>query len=389
MPARLTCKKPLGSARIPRIAFLVTVDWYFYRHYCALASAVCNAGYEVVVISGVDTHSDLIREAGFKLVPLEISRKGMHPLRELATVLRLIRTLRRISPDVLHTIAQKPALYGSIASSLAGVPLLVAALPGLGWLFTSEEWRARLGRRLVIRGYRILLKRPNVRVLVQNSTDRDELTQLAALDAALIPGSGVDLERFAPHSPPAQPITIVLASRLLWVKGIGELVEAARLLRERGVACRCVLVGMPDEGNPASVSSAQLETWQSEGTIEWWGYQENMPAVFRRSHIACLPTYYREGIPKFLLEAAASGLPIVATDMPGCRDAVIAGNNGLLVPPKDAVSLADALQCLITNQELRTSFGRRSRELAEARFGNDRIASETLAVYADLLNSIA
>jgi glycosyltransferase involved in cell wall biosynthesis len=374
-----------GSA--PTVAFFVTVDWYFHRHYRVLASAVRDAGYRVVVITGVGAHGEAIRQLGFELVPIEISRKGMHPVREFGALLRLARVLRRVEPDLLHSIAQKPVLYGSLAARILGTRAVVAALPGLGWLFSSNAGRARLGRQLVMLGYRWLLRRPNVRALVQNRTDRAELKRVGKLDAVLIPGSGVDLERFVPRPPTPGPVTILLASRLLWDKGIGELVEAARLLHGRGAPCRCVLVGAPDEGNPASVTLEKLDAWNAEGVIEWWGYRADMADVLGQAHIACLPSYYREGIPKFLLEAAACGLPIVTTDMPGCRETVEPGVNGLLVPPRDPTALADALQRLVLNADLRSRFGANSRTAAESKFGDARIAEQTLAVYAELLDS--
>ena len=373
-----------GHRQKPRVAFFVTVDWYFASHYLALACAIRDAGYAVSVITDGDAYSEQIRSAGIDLIPFQISRQGMHPVAELKSLLRLIGVLRRLRPDLLHNIAQKPVLYGSLAARLTGVPAVVAALPGLGWLFTSGVPRARLGRRFVLVGYRYLLRQRRVRVLVQNQTDRTELKQLAGLDAILIPGSGVDLERYQPHPPAPLPVTVMLASRLLWDKGIGELVEAMRLLRERGIACRCCLIGEPDDGNPASVSRQWLEERVAEGIIEWWGYRDNMPAALRQAHIACLPSY-REGMPKFLLEASAAGLPLVATDVPGCRDIVQSGTNGLLVPPRDAAALADALQRLIEDAKLRSQLGTQARAIAEARFGTERIAVIVKDVYRALL----
>lgn len=370
-----------------RIAFFTTVDWYFCRHYLALARAVQDAGYGVTVITGVETHGDCIRSAGFDLIPISISRKGMNPLRELPALLRIVRILRRLRPELVHCIAQKPVFYGGLAAHLVGTTAVVAALPGLGWLFTSPAWSARLGRALVILGYRLLLRRANVRVLVQNADDQAELARRAGLAPLIIPGSGVDLKRFSPHPTAPDPVTVVLASRLLWDKGVGELVDAAQQLLDRGIPCRCVLVGEPDPGNPASVSRRQLGEWQTQGVIDWWGYQSDMTGVLARAHIACLPSYYREGIPKFLLEAVASGLPVVTTDAPGCRETVEEGVNGFLVPPRDAGALANALERLILDSELRERFGRRSRAMAEARFGVERVAAATLGVYAELLGT--
>jgi len=199
-----------------------------------------------------------------------------------------------------------------------------------------------------------------------------------------VPGSGVDLERYQPHPPAPLPVTVMLASRLLWDKGVGELVEAMRILRERGIPCRCCLIGDPDDGNPASVSRQWLEERVAEGIIEWWGFRSDMPEVLQYGHIACLPSY-REGMPKFLLEASAAGLPLVATDVPGCRDIVQSGTNGLLVPPRDAAALADALQRLIEDAELRGRLGTQARAIAEGRFGLERIAASVKAVYQELL----
>ncbi len=368
-----------------RIAFCTTVDWYFCHHYLALARAVREAGFAVTVITGVTEHADLIRGAGLDLIPLAVSRKGMNPLRELQSILALRGILRRLRPALLHNIAQKPVLYGTLAARLAGVPAVVNGVAGMGYLFTSASGRARLLRPLVGRAYRALLAAPNVRVLVQNPDDQRHVLRLTGVEPVLIPGSGVDLTRFVPRPEPPGPPVVVLASRMLWDKGIGEFVAAARLLRDRGSPARLVLVGKPDPGNPASVAADQLRDWGREGCIEWWGYRADMPTVMAAAHIACLPSYYREGLPKFLIEAAAAGLPLVTTDATGCREAVEPGKNGLLVPPRDPVALADAVERLAGDEDLRRRFGARSRVLAQERFDATRIHGATLAVYDELL----
>ena len=368
-----------------RVAFCTTVDWYFCHHYLALARAVREAGFAVTVITGVTEHADLIRGAGLDLIPLAVSRKGMNPLRELESILALKRILRRLRPDLLHNIAQKPVLYGTLAARLARVPAVVNGVAGMGYLFTSGSGRARLLRPVVGRAYRALLAAPNVRVLVQNPDDQRQVLRLTGVEPVLIPGSGVDLTRFVPRPEPPGPPLVVLASRMLWDKGIGEFVAAARLLRERGSPARLVLVGKPDPGNPASVAEDQLRDWDREGCIQWWGYRADMPAVMAAAHIACLPSYYREGLPKFLIEAAAAGLPLVTTDATGCREAVEPGKNGLLVPPRDPPALADALERLAGDEDLRRRLGARSRVLAQERFDATRIHGATLAVYDELL----
>ncbi len=379
-------KRAKGTEPGPRrVAFCVTVDWYFCHHYLALARAVRAAGFAVTVITGVADHGDAIREAGLDLIPLAVSRKGMNPARELQSILGLTRILRRLRPALLHNIAQKPVLYGTLAARLAGVPAVVNGVAGMGYLFTSETARARLVRALVGGAYRALLAAPNVRVLVQNPDDQEQVLRLTGVEPVLIPGSGVDLARFVPRPQPPGPALVLLASRMLWDKGVGEFVAAARLLKARGLPARLVLVGKPDPGNPASVSEDQLRDWQREGCIEWWGYRADMPEVMAAAHIACLPSYYREGLPKFLIEAAAAGLPLVTTDATGCREAVEPGGNGLLVPVRDPVALAAALARLIGDAALRRRFGAQSRALAEARFDATRIHGATLAVYHELL----
>jgi glycosyltransferase involved in cell wall biosynthesis len=237
---------------------------------------------------------------------------------------------------------------------------------------------------VVVFGYRRLLARPRVRVIVQNPEDQAQLQRSAGLSAVLIRGAGVDLTRFRPQPPPAGQVTIVLASRMLWDKGVREFVDAARRLRAGRGRCRCVLVGKPDPDNPSAVPEQQLRQWHDSGAIQWWGHQADMPAVLAQAHIVCLPSY-REGLPTILIEAAAAGLPLVATDVPGCREVVRQERNGLLVPPRDVVALARALTRLVGDASLRAAYGLESRRLAAAELGIDRVAQETLAVYRSLL----
>ena len=372
--------------RRPHVTFFVTVDWYFCHHYLALAQAVREAGYEVSVVTRVDEHGDRIREAGLGLVPFEVSRKGMNPLRELAAIGRLVRVLRDLRPALLHNIAQKPVVYGTLAARLAGVPAVVNAVAGMGHLYTSNGLRARVVRGLLAGAYRALLTARNVRVLVQNMDDRSQIFGLTGVEPILIPGSGVDVSRYIPREQSPEPVVVVLASRMLWDKGIAEFVAAAQEIKSNGSHTRFALVGKPDAGNPSSVAEEQLRSWQQEGCIEWWGYRPDMPRVLAQAHIGCLPSYYREGLPKFLIEAAAAGLPLVTTDAPGCREVVTHGENGYLVPPRDSSALAAALNRLIQDQALRRRFGAKSRARAEAIFANERVFAQVLRVYEDLLS---
>ena len=370
---------------LPRkLIFFVTEDWYFCSHRLPLAVAAKAEGYDVAVITRVTAHGDPIRNAGLRLIPFNISRRSMNPFRELAAVFRLWAIYRSERPDIVHHVAMKPVLYGSLAARLGGVPRAVNALAGLGWLFTSVSRKARLLQGGVRRAFYFLLARSTI--VVQNSNDAAELRDMGIDEKhiRLIRGSGVNTAEYAPHPEPDGMPLVVLPARMLWDKGVGEFVEAARLLRQREVAARFVLAGDADEHNPASVPEQQLRAWQSEGVVEWWGRREDMPQVLAQCHIVCLPSY-REGLPKALLEAASCALPIVTTDVPGCREVVRDGDNGLLVEARSAVALADALAKLIADPDLRRQMGQRGRERVLREFSQEQIIAQFLELYQESL----
>ena len=340
------------------------------------------------MVTRVNEYGSRIRAEGFKLIPLTLRRRGRNPWQEFRVIAQLVRIYRTERPDIVHHVAIKPVLYGSVAASLTHVRATVNALAGLGYVFSSSQRKARMLRPLVKLAYHFLLNRANSRTIIQNPEDRHLLTTAAFLSpekTVLIRGSGVDVSFFAPAPEPHDIPVIVMACRMLWDKGAREFVQAARLVHEAGISARFVLVGKSDTENPMAVPVSQLAEWQQQGDVEWWGHREDMHRVFALSHIACLPTFYGEGLPKVLIEAAACGRPIVATDVPGCREIVRHGENGLLVPARDPGALAEALKQLILDPALRQRMGRRGREIAEAEFSEARVAHETLAVYRSLL----
>lgn len=367
-----------------KILIVVNAEWYFYSHRRPLALALRSRGYDVVVAAGVERgRREAIEAEGFRFIPLELGRRSMNPARELGSFLALRRLYMRERPDVVHHFTIKPVIYGSLAARLASVPAVINTIPGLGWTFHGSGLGRRLLRRVVEAGYRLALSGRAVQTIFQNGEDRDDFVAkgLVRSDrATVVRGSGVNVTEFQPSpEPPGEPV-VVLPSRLLWDKGVGEFVEAARLLRARRSGCRMVLVGGPDAGNPNSVPAETLSRWNEEGAVEWWGLRTDMPDVLARSTLVVLPSY-GEGVPKALLEGAASGRPLVATDTRGCREIVHDGFNGLLVPVRDSVALADAVERLLREPETRRSMGIRSRELAVGEFGEARILEETLAVY--------
>jgi glycosyltransferase involved in cell wall biosynthesis len=374
-----------------RLLFLVTEDWYFCSHRLPVARAAREAGAEVIVATRVDRHGEAITREGFRLVRLRWQRRSKNLLSEAAALGAITRLYRRARPHIVHHVAVKPTVYGGIAAMLAGRPRQVAAIAGLGYLSVSRQWRARLLGPVVRAALRSVLDRPEARVIVQNPDDETAMIDGAFADASrvrVIRGSGVDAERFAPaDSPPPAPVTVVLAGRMLRSKGVGEAVEAARILRERGVALRMVLAGEPDPENPESIGRSRLQRWAREGVVEWRGHVDDMAALWRSAHVGLLPSY-REGLPKTLLEAAACGLPLVASDVPGCREIVHEGENGFLVPAREAAPLADALERLAGDAELRAHMGKCSRELVERHFTEATVTAATLSVYAELLEDV-
>ncbi len=374
--------------RKPKLLYFVTEDWYFCSHRLPLALAAYEAGYEVLVATRVNQHGDLIRSHGLELIPIELSRRSRNPLKELSVIWQTLRIYRQHKPDIVHHVALKPILYGAIAAKLTGVPNVINALAGLGYLFISKRLQARVLRPLVETAFQLLLNRARSRTIFQNPDDLRLLIGRGVLTkerAVLIRGSGVDtkLYKYTPD-PNTGTLLVVLAARMLWDKGVREFVEAARILKSQGIQARFALVGEGDIDNPASISPTQLTSWHDEKIIEWWGQHEDMPQVFAQAHIVCLPSY-REGLPKVLIEAAACGRPIVATDVPGCREIVRHNENGLLIPAKDPQALAVALNRLLNDAELRESMGKRGRAMVEAEFSTEYVVEQTLQLYKELL----
>jgi glycosyltransferase involved in cell wall biosynthesis len=368
----------------PTILFFVTEDWYFCSHRLELALAAQKAGYKVSVATRVREHGDLITSHGLKLIPLQLARHSLNPLRELSLVIRLIKLLKRESPDILHNVSLKPVISGSLAARFSRTPKVINALTGLGYLFSSRNWKTRLARPVIEFIFRRLLNRPNTRVIFQNPDDRELFIQrklIAESRAVLIRGSGVDMRQFSSAPEVEGPPVVLLASRMLWSKGVGVFVEAARRLADEGVSARFVLAGGCDSGSPSAVPLAVLEKWNHEGVIEWWRQRADMAEVFHASHIVCLPTTYGEGIPKVLIEAAACGRAIIATDAPGCREIVLDGQNGILIPLGNPEALADAIRKLVEDPLLRQKMGEEGRGIALSEFSSEYVISQTLDLY--------
>jgi len=366
------------------LLYLVTEDWYFLSHRLPMALAAKRAGYDVHVATRVQNGGGAIREHGFALHPLAWRRGSFSPI-DLISIVREIRRLYQdLAPSLVHHVALQPALVGSLAA--AGLPIVrINALAGLGYGFTSATLKGRLLRLVLAPIVRFLLGHSRSAVLVQNPDDRGAMEALGISGDRifLVPGSGVDVDRLTPLPEPAAPVTAAFVGRLLDDKGLGVLMEAHDLLVERGEDIRLLIAGERDPANPASFSESRIERWRRRPGVEFLGQVADIREVWSRAHIAVLPSR-REGLPKSLLEAAAFGRPIVATNVPGCREIARENVNALLVPVDDAAALAQAIARLAHDAELRRRFATRGRALVEREFSSERIGSEMVAIYDQL-----
>ena len=370
------------------ILYLVTEDWYFWSHRLPVARTARDAGARVVVAARMAGHRARIESEGFRAVDIPFDRSGMNPLRDRATIAAIRRTYRAERPDLVHHVAIKPVLYGSHAARHEGVGAVVNAMAGLGFLFVSRGPAGRLLRPAVRRALRRACDRGGTLTVVQNEDDRQVFENEIGVPPerlAVVRGSGVDIARFAPSPEPPGPPVALFVGRMLRDKGVVDLVEAARLLKRQGVALTVRLVGGTD-ANPASIPQATLDGWRREGVVEVAGPSTDVVGECIRAHIAVLLSY-REGLPKALLEAAACGRPMVATDVPGCREICREGETGFLVPPRNSGAAADALAHLAADPALRARLGRAGRALVEREFSDAKVAAQTTALYARLLDS--
>jgi glycosyltransferase involved in cell wall biosynthesis len=374
--------------RTPKLIFLVTEDWYFWAHRLPQARAAREAGFAVSVATRVDGHGDLIKGEGFGLHALGWRRGSVNPFGAVSSVLEIARLYRRERPSIVHHVSQKPILLGSIAARLAGVTRVVNALTGLGFLFVASTAKARIVRAVLLPVLRNIAARPQVRFLVENPDDGLTLRRLDVVpdqQIVLIKGSGVDVDFYRPLPEPAGPVVIGCAARMLRIKGVEEVVAAFRILRARGLDVRLLLAGAPDPENPAAVSEAELRAWAAEPGIEWLGHVADVRQVWARAHIAVLASRGGEGIPMTLMEAAACGRPLVATDVPGCREVVVPEKTGLIAPPNDPASLAEMMRRMAGDADLRRRCGAAARERVANGLDAGTVGRETVMVYRSLL----
>lgn len=367
----------------PTLLFVVTEDWYFWTHRRHLAEASIAAGWRVALAANVARHEDAIRDLGVEVFPLAWDRGSTNPIGEWRVIRQLRDVVTRVRPDIVHNVAMKPVLH---SQWLPRGPRMVNAVSGVGYVFLAAGGRARLLQTGVRLGLRRALRQPRGHTVVQNRDDEALVNALGSAPerTSIIEGVGINTEHYRVAEEPDGPVRFAIVTRMLWDKGIAELVDAARMLRAEGLDCVVEFVGEPDAANRASVTHSDLQSWANEGVIEYSGWCEDVREVWRRAHVAVLPSY-REGMPKALLEAAGCGRPMIATDVPGCRAIVSHEKTGLLVPKGESAPLAQAMRTLAEDAALRARMGAAARQSAEQRFSAARVTAQFESLYLSLL----
>ena len=373
--------------------YVINVDWYFKLHWLQRAIATKNSGAEVHIVAGFTDSAiaNSLEELGFICHPLEIGRKSINPFTNLKVLVNLYFLLKSIAADIIHAITIKPNIYVGLISRILKVPY-VLSVTGTGIIFSGKSLLIRSIRPIVRFLYKITgSKKVSRKIVFENREDCEYVVSTGLCDAkeaVVILGAGVDTDkyRFVEEKISQTPV-ILFAARLLWDKGLGDLVEAGKILRNRKLEFAIQVAGIVDEDSINSIDEAVLEGWERDGLIRWLGTVKDMPTLISKTNIVTLPTFYGEGVPRILIEAAACGRPIITTDMPGCREIVKDRVNGLLVPARDVVALADAIEVLLNDRELRNRMGRQGREMVERDFSQQKVIAETISLYDELAKS--
>jgi len=374
--------------RAVKVLFLVTEDWYFVSHRLPLARAARDEGIEVFVMTHLNGQKEALEKEGFRVIPWKtVVPRSTNPLREAESLWEVFHTYRQVRPDLTHHIALKPSVYGGFVALFLRSISSVQTIAGLGYLFIDPPRKLRPVRWLLLAALRLVLRSKRSRTIFQNADDCSFFQRAGLVhreDSRLIRGSGVNTTKLVSLPEPDGLPVVTLPSRMLWEKGVGEFVETATRLRREGVQARFVLAGRLGGCSRGSISEKQLEEWVGSGSVEWWGFVHDISNLMSKSTIICLPSY-REGLPKVLIEAAACGRAIVTTNSPGCREIVRDGENGFLVPARNAGALAEAIRLLLVDSELRIRMAKSSREIAVREFSEGLVVRQNLDVYRELL----
>ncbi|EHQ15716.1 glycosyl transferase group 1 [Shewanella baltica OS183] len=375
-----------------KVLYLVNCSNFFCSHFLPLAISTKNKGHNVIIAAGNNHQQERIENLGFSFVEFDLSRSSKSILTEISTFYSIFKLIKRVEPDLLHMLTIKPILYGCIANKLrfsSSVPKLISSVTGLGSSSLSTNTLDKFLWFLIKYAYKFSFSSDKVSVIFENSDDMEQFVKSKLVQrkrSFLVNGAGVDTKEFSPSLEKADLFSVILVARLLKDKGIREYIEAGKMIKDLNLPIRLLLVGSVDNNNPSSMYNNDIQVAHESGYIEYLGFRVDIADLYKLSHVACLPSY-REGLPKSLIEAASCGLPIVTTDVPGCRQLVDNHENGFLVPPRDSNALADCLINLYHNKGLLDDMGKASRRLAEKKFGYDQVLASFFEIYKNVGNS--
>jgi len=372
---------------LKKILFIVSEDWYFMSHRINLAKTAISQGYQVSLLTNISIHENYINSLGIKIINWPIERRSRNPIKELCSIYYIIKTVRKLKPDLLYSVAIKPVFYTILSKLFFNIKGSVLALAGLGFIFRSNKFSAKFLRFFVVWIFRIFLIGSNVRLIVQNKDDIQLLKNLKILSSEkirLIRGAGINTIDFYSKKIKHKTPLVILPGRMLWDKGVGDFVRCSQRFFLDNYNVRFALIGEPDIHNPESVSNEELKEWEDLGYVEYWGRQENMLDVYNKADLVCFPSYH-EGLPRALLEAASCELPIVAYDVSGCREIVKDNENGFLVPFKDENGLFLAILELLESSALRRKMGLKGRQIVMENFTDNIVISETINVWEEII----
>lgn len=373
-----------------KLLILVNTLSFFLSHRLEVALAAKDKGYDVQIGYGElgSIKTNILSEKSIDIFCFPLERLSINPLKEMWSLFMIWRIFHKLKPDIVHLVTIKPYLYGGIAARLAGVPCVVSTIAGMGIVLNNNNWRGYFLQKLLIPLFYLAFKHPNQKIVVQNSEDKKFLIKLARVEKKkflLFQGSGVDISLFTNLKELGGIVTVCFASRLLRNKGVFDFVSAARIIKKSRTKAKFLLAGQLDPGNPISLTDQDLNKIKKEKIVKFISYQKDIPSLFEKSHIICQPSFYGEGLPKVLIEAAAASRVVITTDISGCRDAIIPNKTGLIVPPNDPINLAKAIQQLIKNPKKRQKMGKAGRKLAERKFNIKIIINNHLNMYKDLI----
>ncbi|NQV99837.1 MAG: glycosyltransferase family 4 protein [Rhodospirillales bacterium] len=371
-------KKRGDGLRKKKFLIVTSEDWYFCSHRLPMAKAAQSLGLDVVVVTRAGAHVQTIKDMGFRHISLRLfTRSNVNILRNFGSILELFWLYFKERPDIVLHVSLKVSVFGMIALSVLKNTATLNLVPGVGRLAIVDHALISILRIVLWKTLRLLFRQKGALLVVQNQDNWDFFVNrgiVAATQVALVRGSGVDTAVFSPQ-PESEPLTVAFVGRLLWSKGVGELVEAAEILRRRGVDVKVVLVGVPDYTNWHYIPLQMLARWQEDGIVEWWGYQDNIVDVWQRAAIGVFPTFYGEGISKALLEAGSCARPVITTNIGSGQDLVVDGVSGLVIPARDPEALSRAIQRLVEGPGERMQLGSELRARIEKQFDNQHVVA--------------